>query len=122
VRTCWHRARHLLLLNASEEVEEELKNNPICFDPLEKCVKVYRAHRSANDFDRSFIKGLLDKMLQTSTNPLDDGEEDLESVNDASDGEDESDADKGGNQDGDQSGEISGEEESDFSYRSVIHN
>lgn len=64
-----YRARHLLSINASEDVEEELRNNPICFDLLDKCVKKFRAHRSANDFDKSFIKGMMvDKMLQISSN------------------------------------------------------
>ena len=39
-----YRARHLLLLDASEEIAEELRDNPICFDLLDKCVKMFRSH------------------------------------------------------------------------------
>lgn len=64
-----YRARYLLSLDPSEEVAEELRTNPMCFDLLDKCVKKFRAHRSAIDFDKGFIKGLmLDKMLRISSN------------------------------------------------------
>lgn len=67
-----YRARSLLELDDSEETVEWLKNNPICFALLDKCVRKFRAHRSANDFDRGFINNLmLQAMAEVSSSSLD---------------------------------------------------
>ena len=64
-----YRARYLLSLDTSEGVAEELEKNPICFDLLDKCVKEFRNHRCAGEFDGSHIRNdLLPRMAQISTN------------------------------------------------------
>lgn len=59
-----YQARYLLSLDTSEHIVDELRNNPMCHDLLEKCVKKFRSHRSAIDFDNGFVN----KMVQISTN------------------------------------------------------
>ena len=55
-----------LIEGNSDEIpnQDEKLNMNVTYDTIEKCVKVFKCHRSALDFDTAFIKRIVDEMMK----------------------------------------------------------
>ena len=74
VRKCAARARRYMLAYLAISAAQEGENNDetkVTYSLIEKCVKMFKAHRSAADFDNAFIKSIVQQMWRQTTLTVD---------------------------------------------------
>ena len=59
-----------LAISAAQEGENN-DETKVTYSLIEKCVKMFKAHRSAADFDNAFIKSIVQQMWRQTTLTVD---------------------------------------------------